>query len=120
LSELALLSKRELRGLRLAERFPWILPAAVSALWAVVFFGAWLRVAALLDHGAPHGVTSLSQLNALLEITPGATYNAFQVFAITTMNQVFSDFYMAFVMSVFAAVIHFQNRLALRLWRSRK
>jgi hypothetical protein len=117
---LALLSKRELRGLRLSERFWWTLPAAIVALWAIVLFGAWYRVSVVLDHGAPHGVTSYAQLYALLEITPGATYNAFQVFAITTMNRILSDFYLAFMMSFFAAVTHFQNRLTLKLWRSRK
>jgi hypothetical protein len=82
-----------LRGLRLAERFPWVLPAVVAAVWAIVLFGAWYRTSIILDHGNLHGVATYHQLYALLEnleITPGATYNAYQVFAITTMHQVFA------------------------------
>ena len=111
------LTNREMRNLRLAGRFRWLLPAVVAAVWSILLFSAWYRVSVILDRGAPHGISSFGEFYKLLDILPETTYNSFQVFAIVTANRIISDFQVLFMASILALVVHYQSRLTVKAWQ---
>ena len=111
------LTKREMRGLQLMKRFPWILPAAGVSVWPIVLLASWYKLSRVFEHGSPHGITSIAELHALMNLEANATYDAFQVFAITVAHKVISDLTIAFYISVFSFGGYWQSRFLLKLWR---
>ena len=110
------LSAREQRSLERSDRHHWALLASFAFFWACFCFSAWHRVSALLDQGVP-GLTTLDELMAL-DVTAGATYDAFQVLAIVTVQKISNEFLSGIVMSFLGFAIYWQNRTTIKLWRS--
>jgi hypothetical protein len=118
LSSEVTLSPRELRGLRIIERFPWLAPVAVAVGWILFLGSKWYQLGVILEHGAAYGLSTPSDVWRLVNSWSEAKrlLHPYEVFVIGKVDSTISQGTLLILLTMFVVSISMQNRLILKLW----
>ena len=114
------LSKREQRGIRLIERYPWVPVVALTFLWVCYLSSVWYQFGVLAEHGAVVGISSRGEVwhLAIAWSEHKRPFPPYEVFVIDRVNTFIWEGALLIVLTLFTATAHHQNRLILKLVRA--